>query len=171
MFVGSPDSSVGKESSCNAGDPSLIPGSGRSGGEGIGYPLQYSCASLVAQLIRICLQCERPGFDPWVGKILWRRKGYPLQYSGLENSMDCIVRGVTKSRIRLSDLHFHVHVYIYVYIHCVYAYIRIYTPLCVYVYTIVCIYIVLCLCVYIYLYVCIYAHTYIYLVKCIIISF
>ena len=36
---GFPDSSVGKESSCNAGDPSLIPGSGRSAGEGIGYPL------------------------------------------------------------------------------------------------------------------------------------
>ena len=41
-----PDSSVGKESPCNAGDPGLIPGSGRSAGEGIGYPLQYSWASL-----------------------------------------------------------------------------------------------------------------------------
>ena len=39
---GLPDSSVGKESACNAGDPSLIPGSGRSAGEGIGYLLQYS---------------------------------------------------------------------------------------------------------------------------------
>ena len=37
-----PDSSVGKESTCNAGDPGLIPGLGRSPGEGIGYPLQYS---------------------------------------------------------------------------------------------------------------------------------
>ena len=45
-------SPVGKESTCNAGDPDLIPGSGRSPGEGIGYPLQYSCASLVAQLIK-----------------------------------------------------------------------------------------------------------------------
>ena len=45
-------SSVGKESACNAGDPSLIPGSGRSPGEGIGYPLQYSWASLVAQLVK-----------------------------------------------------------------------------------------------------------------------
>ena len=44
------DSSVGKESACNTGDPSLIPGSGRSPGEGIGYPLQYSRASLVAQM-------------------------------------------------------------------------------------------------------------------------
>ena len=49
--IGVPDSSVGKESSCNAGDPDLIPGSGRSSGEGMGYPLQYSWASLVAQLI------------------------------------------------------------------------------------------------------------------------
>ena len=89
----------------------------------------------------------RPGLDPWVGKIPWRRdrlptpvflgfpggsageeptcsvgdlgsipglgrspgegKGYPLQYSGLENSMDCTVHGVTKSRTRLSDFPFH----------------------------------------------------------------
>ena len=64
-----PDSSVGKESACNARDPSLSPGLGTSAVKGIGYPLQYSWASLVAQL----LQCRRPGFDPWVGKILWRR--------------------------------------------------------------------------------------------------
>ena len=55
---------------------------------------------------RLCLQCGRPGFDPWVGKIPWRRKGYPFQYSGLEHSMDCIVRGVTKSRTRRSDFRF-----------------------------------------------------------------
>ena len=47
---GFPDSSVGKESACNAGDPNLIPESRRSAGEGIGYPLQYSWASLVAQM-------------------------------------------------------------------------------------------------------------------------
>ena len=47
-----PHSSVCKESTCNAGDPSWIPGSGRPGGEGIGYPLQYSWASLVAQLVK-----------------------------------------------------------------------------------------------------------------------
>ena len=46
------DSSVCKESFCNAGDPSLIPGSGRFTEEGIGYPLQYSWASLVAQLVK-----------------------------------------------------------------------------------------------------------------------
>ena len=47
-----PDSSVGKESTCNAGDPGSIPGSGRSPGEGISYPLRYSLASLVAQLVK-----------------------------------------------------------------------------------------------------------------------
>ena len=52
MKMGFPDSSVGKESTCNAGDLSLIPGSGRSAVEGIGYPLQYSWASLVAQLVK-----------------------------------------------------------------------------------------------------------------------
>ena len=49
---GFPDSSVGKESACNAGDPSSIPGLGRSTGEGIGYSLQYSWASLMAQLVK-----------------------------------------------------------------------------------------------------------------------
>ena len=47
--MGFPGSSAGKESTCNAGDPTLIPGSGRSPEEGIGYPLQYSWASLVIQ--------------------------------------------------------------------------------------------------------------------------
>ena len=51
-IVGLPDSSVGKDSACNAGDHGLIPGSGRSAGEGIGFPLQYSWASLVAQLVK-----------------------------------------------------------------------------------------------------------------------
>ena len=49
---GFPDSSVGKESVCNEGDPGLIPGLGRSAGEGIGYPLQYSWVSPVAQLVK-----------------------------------------------------------------------------------------------------------------------
>ena len=47
-----PDSSVGKESACNIGDPGSIPGLERSAGEGIGYPFQYSRASLVAQLVK-----------------------------------------------------------------------------------------------------------------------
>ena len=45
-------SSAGKESACNAGDPGSIPGSERASAEGIGYPLQYSWASLVAQTIK-----------------------------------------------------------------------------------------------------------------------
>ena len=50
--TGFPDSSVGKESACNTEDPGSIPGSRRSPGEGIGYPLQYSWASLLAQLVK-----------------------------------------------------------------------------------------------------------------------
>ena len=50
--MGFPGSLVGKESTCNAGDPSLIPESGRSAGEGIGNILQYSWASLVAELVK-----------------------------------------------------------------------------------------------------------------------
>ena len=51
-LLGFLDSSVGKESVCNAGDPGWIPGSGRSSREGKGYPLEYSWASLVAQLVK-----------------------------------------------------------------------------------------------------------------------
>ena len=50
--LGFPDSSAGKESTCNTGDPASIPGWGSSPGEGIGHPLQYSWASLVAQLVK-----------------------------------------------------------------------------------------------------------------------
>ena len=60
--LGFPDSSVGKESTCNEGDSGSIPGSGRSAGEGIGYPLQYSWASLVAQLVKIPLAM----WETWV---------------------------------------------------------------------------------------------------------
>ena len=52
MTSGFPHSSVVKESACNAGDTGLIPGSGRSSEERIGCPLQYSWASLVAQLVK-----------------------------------------------------------------------------------------------------------------------
>ena len=64
---GFPHSSVGKESTCNAGDPGSIPGSGRSAGEGIGYPLQYSWASLVAQLVK-----NKPAmWETWVQSLGW----------------------------------------------------------------------------------------------------
>ena len=62
--MGFPHSSVGKESTCNAGDPSSIPGSGRSAGKGIGYPLQYSWASLVAQLVKNLLAMWKTWEDP-----------------------------------------------------------------------------------------------------------
>ena len=107
MVFGFPDSSVGKESACNAGDPHSIPGSGRSAEEGIGYPLQYCWASLVAQLVK-----NPPAMqETWVQSLgredpLEKGKGYPLQYSGLENSMNCIVNGVAKSQTRLSNFHF-----------------------------------------------------------------
>ena len=52
MFKGFPDSSVGKESTWNVGDPGSTPELGRSSGEGIGYPFQYTWSSLVAQLIK-----------------------------------------------------------------------------------------------------------------------
>ena len=52
IHTGFPSSSVGKESAYNSGDPGSIPGSGRSTGEGIGYPLQYSWPSLLAQLVK-----------------------------------------------------------------------------------------------------------------------
>ena len=74
---GFPDSSIGKESICNAGDPGSIPGSGRSAGEGRGYPLQYSWASLVAQLVKNPPAMQRPGFDPLVGKMPWRMEWLP----------------------------------------------------------------------------------------------
>ena len=51
----------------------------------------------MAQLVKnLPVMWERPGFDPWVGKIPWRRESYPLQYSGLKNPMDCIVHEVTE---------------------------------------------------------------------------
>ena len=112
LLYGFPCDSAGKESACNAGDLSLIPGLGRSPGEGKGYPLQYSGlensmdsivhgvtknrtqlsdfhllysllqASLVAQMVPAIWGA---GFDPWVWKIPWRKVCNPLQYSCLEN--------------------------------------------------------------------------------------
>ena len=62
-----PGSSAGKESACNAGDPGLIPGLGRSPGEGIGYPLQYSWASLSVQLVK-----HLPAmWETWVQSLGW----------------------------------------------------------------------------------------------------
>ena len=61
------ESSVGKESTCKAGDPGSIPGSGRSPGEGIGYPLQYSWVTLVAQLVK-----NPPAMqETWIRSLGW----------------------------------------------------------------------------------------------------
>ena len=62
-----PDSSVGKDSTCNAGDPGSIPRSGRSAGEGRGYPLQCSWASLVAQLVKNPTAMR----EAWVQSLSW----------------------------------------------------------------------------------------------------
>ena len=59
--MGFPSGSAGKESACNAGDPSSIPESGRSPGEGNGYPLQYSWDSLVTQLVKNLCSGDREG--------------------------------------------------------------------------------------------------------------
>ena len=66
-YTGFPDSSVRKESACNAGDPSSIPGLAKSAGEGIGYPLQYPWASHVAQLVKN-LPTMR---ETWVRSLGW----------------------------------------------------------------------------------------------------
>ena len=95
--VGFPDSLVGKESACNAGDPGLIPGSGRSTGEAIGYPLRYSWASLVAQLVKN-LPIMR---ETWVRSL---GSEYPLEKGKAEYFS--IVHGVIKSQIRMSYFHF-----------------------------------------------------------------
>ena len=103
---GFPDRSVGKEFACNAGDPSSIPGLGRSPGEGIGYPLQYSWASLVAQLVKN-LPAMR---ETWVQYLGWED---PLEKGKTHSRIlawripRTTVHGVTKSRTRLSNFDFH----------------------------------------------------------------
>ena len=65
--MGFPGSSACKEFACNAGDPNSIPGLGRSAREGIGYPLQYSWASLMAQLVK-----NPPAiWEAWVQSLGW----------------------------------------------------------------------------------------------------
>ena len=66
-LLGFPDSSVGRESACNAGDPDSIPGLGRSAGEGIDYPFQYSWASFVAKLVK-----NQPAMqETWIRSLAW----------------------------------------------------------------------------------------------------
>ena len=108
-ITGFPVSSAGKESTCNAGDPGLIPGLGRPPGEGIGYSLQYSWASLVAQMVKNLLAMQ----ENWVWSLSWED---PLEDSIATHSSILVwripvdrgawqaaVHGVTKSQTWLSD--------------------------------------------------------------------
>ena len=90
------DSSIGKESAYNAGDPGSIPGSGRSTEERIGYPvfLGFPCTSAGKEPAQ---NAGDLGLIHGLGRCPGEGKGCPLQYSGQENSMDCIVHGVPKS--------------------------------------------------------------------------
>ena len=102
-----PGSSVGKESACNAGDPGSIPGSGSSPGEGMGYPLQYSWASLVAQMVKNPLEMRETWFQS-LGQEDSLEEGMATCSSILENPMDrgawwATVHGVAKSQTRVSD--------------------------------------------------------------------
>ena len=105
---GFPDSSVGKESACNAGDPCSIPGSRRSAWEGIGNPLQYSWATLVAQLVK-----NPPAMqETWVGSLGWEdplEKGKATYLSILPWRIPWTVQSMgLQSQTRQSDCHFHV---------------------------------------------------------------
>ena len=82
---GFPDGSDGKESACNTGDLGLIPGLGRSSGEGTGYPLQYSWASLVAKMVENPPVMQETWARSWVGKIPWRRAWQHTPVFCLEN--------------------------------------------------------------------------------------
>ena len=136
--------SVGKESACKVGDLGSVPGSGRSPGEGKGYPLQYSglensmdyivhgVAKSRTQLrdFHFSLSLLITGFPGGsagkespcnagdLGSISgWGTSpgegiGYPLQYSGLENSTDCLVHGVTKSQTRRATFTFNIQLHI-----------------------------------------------------------
>ena len=84
---GFPDNSVSKESSCNAGNPGSIPGSWRSPGEGIGYPLQYSCFPCGSAGKESACNAGDLVSIPGLGRSPREGKGSP-QYSGPENSMD-----------------------------------------------------------------------------------
>ena len=102
--MGFPDSSVRKALACSAGDPGLIPGLRRYPGEGIGYPLQYSWASLVAQLVKNLPAMQ----ETWVQSLGWKdplEKGNdttPVFWSGEFHEL----YRFAKSQIQLSDFHF-----------------------------------------------------------------
>ena len=95
---GSPDSSVGEESTRNAGDPGSIPGSGRSTGEDIGYPFQSSWASLVAQLVKNLPAMQ----ETWVLSLGWEdplEKGKTTLSSIMAWRIPWTVRSTASQRI------------------------------------------------------------------------
>ena len=109
ILGGFSDSSAGKESTFNAGDPNLIPGSGRPPGEGIGYPLQYSLASLVAQMVKNPLAVR----ETWIQSLGWEdplEEGMATHSSILawripldRGAWWATVHGVAKSQTQLHD--------------------------------------------------------------------
>ena len=107
IFGASPGSSAGKESACNAGDPGSVLQSGRSAGEGISYPLQYSWASLVAQLAGKTSSCSAG--ETWVRSLGWED---PLEKRAATHSSILAWRipwtpQVAKNRTQQSDFHVH----------------------------------------------------------------
>ena len=104
---GFPDRSVGKESACKAGDPGLIPGVGKIHWRRdrlptavfLGFP--YGSAGKESTF-----SAGELGSIPGLGRCPGKGNGYPLQYSGLENSVDYTVQGVAKSQTQLSNFHF-----------------------------------------------------------------
>ena len=94
---------LAKESSCNAGDSGLIPGSGR---DRLPTPVFLGFPGGSAGKESTCT-VGNLGSIPGLGRSPEEGNSYPLQYSGLENSMDCMVHAVTKSWTQLSNFHFH----------------------------------------------------------------
>ena len=93
--MGSPDSSVGKESACNAADPGSIPGSRRSVAVPTPIFLGFPYGSTGKE--SVCNTGDL-GSIPGLGRSPGEGNSYPPQYSGLEDSMDCVVHGVTKNQ-------------------------------------------------------------------------
>ena len=132
---GFPGSSAAKESTCNAGDSGSIPVLGRSPEEGIGYPLLYSWASLVAQMVKNLPTM----WETWVQSLGWEdplEKGkathssilawripwtivHGVAKSGLENSMDYTVHGVTKNQTQLSSFFLILSYFYFILLYCI----------------------------------------------------
>ena len=102
-----PGSSAGKESTCTVGEPSSVPGSGKIRWRRDRLPtpgfLGFRGGSAGEE--STCNVRDLSSI-PGLGRYPGEERGYPLQYSGLENSMSCIVHEVAKSQTQLSDFHF-----------------------------------------------------------------